>query len=213
MLLLSAASATRNVIYVQSAGDWTSIATAIATILMAFFTLLLVVGVAIAAMQLFQDRRFNQGVQTSALISDWNAPALRSFRRMLDHSADYADNKYRAELMYHAQHGQDSRWNDFIEDTADLTERIWLYVQKGLADREMIFEHLGYDIVSTYYHVQRILQIRTHEDDMLYDSFRSLVIATQEYSRQHPSRLDLREVLRDATFPELVSKMDANPST
>jgi hypothetical protein len=180
---------------------------------MAFFTLLLVVGVGIAAMQLLQDRKFNRGVQTSALISDWNTPGLRSFRRVLDHSSNYADNKNRAELMYHAQKSKDSSWNDFIENTADLTERIWLYVQKGLADREMIFEHLGYDIVSTYYHIQRILQTRTYEDDMLYDSFRSLVLATQEYSRQHPDRLDLREELRNAQFPELVSKLDNMPAS
>lgn len=186
---------------------------AIATILMAFFTLLLVIGVAIAAIQLFQDRKFNRGVQTTAIIADWNAPGLRSFRRMLDHSANYDDNKNRAELTYHAQQSKDSRWNDFIEDTADLAERVWLYQQKGLADREMIFEHLGYDIVSTYYHIQRILQIRTYEDDMLYDSFRSLVLATQEYSRQHPDRLDLREELRNATFPELESKLDNTPAS
>ena len=171
----------------------------------------LVVGVAIAAFQFLQDGRFNRALQTSYLLDQWNLDLLRRFRSELDHSSDYDANKLRAEQTYYALRngpGSTPNWDDCIQRTADIAERMKLFIEKRLADAGMIYEHIGYDILSTYYYLQDILKKRTYEEDFLYDGFRDLAIMTQAYATKHADRMDIREQLVDATFPELISKLD-----
>lgn len=199
------------VVYIVALGDWTTAVTALATAALAVFTMFLVVGVAIAAFQFLQDGRFNRALQTSYLLDQWNLDLLRRFRSELDHSSDYDANKLRAEQTYYALRngpGSTPNWDDCIQRTADIAERMKLFIEKRLADAGMIYEHIGYDILSTYYYLQDILKKRTYEEDFLYDGFRDLAIMTQAYATKHADRMDIREQLVDATFPELISKLD-----
>jgi hypothetical protein len=197
--------------YIVASGDWTTALTAVATVALAFFTMLLVVGVFFAAVQFFQDGRFNRALQTSYLLDQWNLDLLRRFRSQLDHSSDYDANKLRAEQTYYALRngpGSTPDWDDCIQRTADIAERMKLFIEKRLADRGMIYEHIGYGILSTYYYLQDILKKRTYEEDFLYDAFRELAMMTQAYAKKHPDRMDIRKQLVCAEFPELVSRLD-----
>ena len=197
--------------------DWTNVAVAVGTIALAVFTAGLVAGVFVAAKQLSQDRKFNQALQTGDLIQEWGAPSLRSMRRTLDHSENYDDNRSRTTQMYYLlKKSNDQSWYDFlkfIEDTGELAEKTGLYIEKRLVDADMMYQHLGYDILSTYYYLQDALADRTRNEDMLYDGFRDLAIAVQIYAKRYPNRIDIRSTLVNADFPALVYKLDEVAAT
>ena len=133
---------------------------------------------------------------------------LRQIRRELDYGPDYENNRDRALQTYVRLAAANGLldWNAFIEDTAALAERLKLFLDENLANKSIIYNALAYDIISTYYYLQDILQKRTYDDDMLYDSFRELAIMAQAYSKKH--HIDIRPQLLNAVFPELVSKLD-----
>jgi hypothetical protein len=195
--------------FVGHPSEWTDVVLAVSTAAIAVFTLVLAAGVIFAWQQLKQDAKFNKAVQATSLITEWNDPLLEDFRSKRDVSVSYQESREKAKQGYMATKG-DAEGRDYwayrVQALARVAERIELFLERKLADEDLLINHLGYDIVSSYYILQDVLKQRTYDEDYLYDSYRALAQRVQSYAKQHD--LDIREELVSAVFPELVSHLD-----
>ena len=176
--------------------DWTFVANQVT----AWSTFVLAVGVVFAALQYFGERKNNRVVETNSLLRDWQATRLQIARTQLD------NNVYRRLLRlqrFKAFRDLEVDVYNFIQDTARISERMEILVRRGAADEGIIVEHIGYDILVSYYILRDVLQDRAAEDDLNYEGFRDLARRTQDYAKLHPLDADLRDKLVFANLPPL----------
>jgi hypothetical protein len=189
--------------------------TAWSTLALAVLTLLLTLGIAFAAAQFFLTRKFNRTLETDHLFKELRKVGLWEGRSKLDTLDDLEGNRLRANRLYKVIHRLrrfksfrelDAVTSDFIEDVARLTERIEIYIRKGVADEGIIAEHAGYDVLMTYCCLRDILQKRAAEDDLNYEGFRDLALRIQDYAKLHPRDADLRDDLVWDSLPRIEYK-------
>jgi hypothetical protein len=184
--------------------NWAEQMTAWSSLAMAALTLLLVAGVAFAAAQFFLTRKFNRTLETDQLLKEIDASVLWAARSRLDKFETLAENQRRAYLMYKAveRFGKFKRFRILakrlrrvISEIANLTERVEIYIRKGMADEGIIAEHTGYNILATYCFLSVILEERAKLYDYNYDGFRALATRIQDYAILNPEAADIRKEL------------------
>lgn len=193
---------------------WTDKITAISGAVTAAFTIVLAVGIVIAARQFALSRRFSRLQETQHLIDLINASKLSRINNRVerfDGIPTYLEtSRQKANRLYARLHRLKGRkyfskaWKKLdsaIQDVADVTDRIEIYIRKGNADEGTIAEHAGYCILSTYYILQDVLALRTLEDDLSYEGFRDLSRRIQDYGKLYQLESELRDELVWAVLP------------
>jgi len=192
--------------------DWASVLTAQSTFAMALLTAILAVGVLFAGLQFLLTRRFNRVLETDNLIKELCAIGLWEVLQRLDKFDDMDANTKRASRLYAGIQrfkkrkyfrGLGTTANDFIDNRAQITDRIEIYIRKGVADESIVAEHLAYYIIVMYCFLKEVLQQRAGAHDYNYDSFRDLTRRLQDYGKLYPLDVDLRERVLYEHIPPL----------
>jgi hypothetical protein len=202
-------------IHTPDGPNWAEQITAWSTLAMAVLTLLLVLGVAFAAGQFFLTRKFNRTLETDQLLKEIASSALWATRSRLDKFDSVTENRRRAYRLYKKVQrfgrfkrfrGLAKRFRTVISEIANLTERVEIYIRKGMADESIVAEHTGYNILSTYCFLADVFEERALLYDYNYDGVRDLALRIQDYAILNPKAADLREELVWHPLPPLKYK-------
>ena len=206
---------------------WCDYLTALSTFYLAVFTLLLMCGVFIAGIQLYQDRRFRQVQETGRLFDVFDRTSFRKVLNRIDKDYKTPDelekdrldrNRQRAYRLYlkiknfnFKRYPKSAlkyrcfakKMEKEIKDIVRITERLEIYIRRDVASGSLVAEHLVYEVVVMYYVLQDILQERSGREDWNYEGFRDLALRMQDHSKLHPLDAELRNELKYAKFPPL----------
>jgi hypothetical protein len=189
--------------------DWASQMTAWSTLALALLTAVLCSGVVLAWWQLRQDRMFNRVTLATDVFKKWNKNRLWIARSRIDKWNDPWRNRARVKALYARakRFGGFKNYNDmwtnignYLADMSMLTERMELYIARGAIDIDLVVDHIGYDIISTYFSLQDIYRERAATEDESAEGFRDLALRVQHHARLNPGAGDLRDTMLWAVF-------------
>jgi hypothetical protein len=188
--------------------------------LTAYSTFALALGVGFAGLQLKQDRRFRRVEETGGLFKEFEDSNFRDIFRRIDKDFGHDNkgendrierNRKRAFRLYmqiknlpknHKKYSAANKITEtYIRDITRIANRMEIYISRGVADIDLIADHLVYEIVSMYYFAQDILRERSSKEDFDYEGVRNLASRMQDNSKLR--HINLSDELKYAYFPLL----------
>lgn len=187
---------------IQQGPDWAQRLTAWSTLALAF-------GVGIAALQFWWQRRANRIVETGRLLEKWDEEELAEFCNDLDQLDGVEENRRAAIEKYLRLRGSkedEYEFDNALESMTRMTERFEIYIRKGVADESIVVEHIGYNVLVTYYHLHDILQARALAHNLEYEGFRDLALRIKDYAVIRPIDTGFPPDLDAVTIPVIKYK-------
>jgi hypothetical protein len=179
----------------------------------ALASVLLTIGVVFAAAQFFLQRKSDRVAETGRLLQEWYSDRLWWLRTWLDKEpASKETDRLRALNFYIRikRLGKRKTYReifldieDGIEELARLAERIEIYVRARAASEQIIFDHIGYDILMSYIILSDVLALRASTENLSYEGFRDLALRCQDYAKLHPLAADIDDTMVWKVLPKL----------
>jgi hypothetical protein len=188
---------------------------------------LLVIAVVAASVAYGQFQAFKEDGRVRAtldVLEKWGKPKVRWLLGQVDLVVDPCENRRRALRIYEFAFDKPipsptgrktrlkrqrlrDRLHDGIQEIDDLASRTWSLLKAKVVDSDILFDHLDYDILSTYFILEDVLAKRQVEDQYLYSGFTSLANAAQLHYKKRPDRERVDELV-DAFFEQLPLEED-----
>lgn len=192
---------------------WASAATAAATI---GLFVVAAIAASVAYRQLTASRDTARIQATTDLLREWSLPSIRAVIARIDLQPEPQASRRFLRLLYRLTFSDASKprasvsnastrptavpewrkknakakqaFSDDVEMIAFMASRTWNLLAAEIVDKNILFQQLDYDIVSTYYILEDILAIRQCRQYMLYSEFTALAKSAQAHYKRRNTR-------------------------
>jgi hypothetical protein len=163
-------------------------------------TAVLTISIVVAIAQVNQERSNAKVERTLPILKEWNRPRIQTWLWYVDYYTDLDKSRRATNRLFSlARPRRRDEIDDFLTDIARLAERTEILFRRELIDRDVLAEHLSYDILQAFYCLQDIFAELAAKKDLHFLGFYRLAISLQPYYRNLPSE-EVITKLANCTF-------------